>query len=176
MGSPGIPLAVWVIVGAQVNVAFAASCRAGLIGLAGTPCGAGMSAHPTPEQVAQLEYADLERLKFSRRKAEYLIDAARAIVRGELDLEGLAEEPASLALERLGAVRGLGPWSVQYLLMRAYGFEDCAPAGDSALASALERFFELETRPDPEETRSRMEPFAPQRSLATFHLWKTLSS
>ncbi len=167
---------VWVIVGAQVNTAFASACRGELIELAGTPCGDGFFAHPTPEQVARLEPPDLERLRFSRRKAEYLLDAARAIARGELELEDLAGQPAGVAQERLAAVRGLGPWSVQYLLMRAYGFEDCAPAGDSALALALQRFFALDARPDPEETRSLLEPFAPHRSLATYHLWRTLSS
>jgi AraC family transcriptional regulator of adaptative response / DNA-3-methyladenine glycosylase II len=95
-------------------------------------------------------------------------------VQGELDLDGMALEPVPAVEERLSAVRGLGPWSVQYLLMRAYGFGDCVPAGDSALATALERFFSRLRRPDPDETRALMEPFAPQRSLATYHLWKTL--
>jgi AraC family transcriptional regulator of adaptative response / DNA-3-methyladenine glycosylase II len=165
---------VWVIVGAQVNVAFAAGCRAELCVRAGTPCSDGLFAHPTPAQVAELELSELRRLRFSRRKAEYLLDAARAIVQGELDLDCLALEPVPAVDERLSAVRGLGPWSVQYLLMRAYGFEDCVPAGDSALATALERFFARPERPDPDETRELMEPFAPQRSLATYHLWKTL--
>ncbi len=165
---------VWVIVGAQVNVAFASACRGDLIERAGTACGPGLFAHPSPAQVARLEVADLERLRFSRRKAEYLLDSSRAIARGELDLENEAGEPAASVAERLGAVRGLGPWSVQYLLMRAHGFEDCVPAGDVALAAALQRFLGRSTRPDPEETRRALEPFAPHRSLACHHLWRTL--
>jgi AraC family transcriptional regulator, regulatory protein of adaptative response / DNA-3-methyladenine glycosylase II len=166
---------VWVVVGAQVNVSFAATCRAALIELAGTKLAGGFVAHPTPEEVARLDYADLTRRQYSRRKAEYLIDAARALVTGELDLEGGRLEPVPLVAERLGAVRGLGPWSVQYLLLRAYGFEDCAPIGDVALAEALKRFFELAERPDAARATELMEPFAPHRSLATYHLWKTLS-
>jgi AraC family transcriptional regulator of adaptative response / DNA-3-methyladenine glycosylase II len=166
---------VWVVVGAQVNVAFAATCRAALIGLAGTRLGA-LVAHPTPAQIAALDYADLERRQFSRRKAEYLIDAARAIAGGTLDLEGLRLEPVPLVEERLAAVRGLGPWSVQYLAMRAFGFEDCAPIGDVALAEALKRFFDLPERPDAAHATRLMEPFAPHRSLATLHLWKSLDA
>ena len=41
------------------------------------------------------------------------------------------------------AVRGLGPWSVEYLLMRGFGLADCVPAGDAALAKSLHDFFEL---------------------------------
>jgi len=167
---------VWVIVGAQVNVRFASVCRAALIELAGTPVGTDSRAHPTPEQVARLDYADLECRQFSRRKAEYLIDAARAIDAGELDLEGGRFEPVSLVEERLSAVRGLGPWSVQYLCLRAYGFEDCAPIGDVALAEALKRFHELPARPEADDAARLMEPFAPYRSLATAHLWRTLAS
>lgn len=166
---------VWVVVGAQVNVSFAATCRAALIERAGTRVD-DFVAHPTPAQVAALDYAELERRQFSRRKAEYLIDAARAIVAGELDLEGGRLEPVPLVAERLGAVRGLGPWSVQYLLMRAYGFEDCAPIGDVALAEALKRFFGLDERPDAPSATRLMESFAPHRSLATLHLWKSLPS
>lgn len=165
---------MWVVVGAQVNVAFAALCRAALIELAGTPVGDGRLAHPAPEAVARLDHGDLVRRKFSRRKAEYLIDAARAIVAGELDLEGLRAEPVPLVVERLGQVRGLGPWSVQYLCLRAYGFEDCAPLGDVALHEALRRFAGLAGRPDARAAAALMEPFAPHRSLATYHLWKSL--
>lgn len=165
---------VWVVVGAQVNVAFAATCRAALIELAGTPVGDGFVAHPAPAAVARLDHADLTRRQFSRRKAEYLIDAARAIEAGELELEGLRGEPVPQVVERLGRVRGLGPWSVQYLCLRAFGFEDCAPIGDVALHEALRRFAGLAERPDARAAATLMEPFAPHRSLATYHLWKSL--
>ena len=165
---------LWVIVGQQVNLAFASLCRARVIELAGEPAGDGFLAHPTPAAVAELDADDLFARQFSRRKAEYLLDTSRAITAGTLDLEGLATEPAGRIEETLGGVRGLGPWSVQYLLMRAFGLEDCVPVGDAGLVAALERFFHLEGRPDPEQTLRLMEPFAPARSLATFHLWKSL--
>ncbi len=165
----------WVIVGQQVNLAFAAACRARLIALAGRPAGDGSVAHPTPAEVARLDYADLEKLQFSRRKAEYLIDAARRVAAGELALEELGEADVDRAAEELGRLRGLGPWSIQVLLMRSLGFEDCVPVGDSGLGAALRRFFALDERPDERETLARMEPFVPWRSIATFHLWKSLT-
>jgi AraC family transcriptional regulator of adaptative response / DNA-3-methyladenine glycosylase II len=165
---------VWVIVGQQVNLTFASTCRNRLIELAGEPAGDGFITHPAAEAVAQLDYGDLEKCQYSRRKAEYVIDTSRLIARGSLDLEGLAAEPATTIEETLGAIRGLGPWSVQYLLMRSYGLEDCVPVGDAALVAALQKYFDLEQRPGPEETLRVMEPFAPHRSLATFHLWQSL--
>ena len=147
-----------------------------MIELAGRPVprADGFVAHPTPEEIAGLDYAELERRQFSRRKAEYVIDTARHIAAGDLPLEDLRHAPAGCVEETLGAVRGLGPWSVQYLLMRSFGLEDCVPIGDVALLQALKDFFELEERPDARRTVQLMEIFAPHRSLATFHLWRSL--
>jgi 3-methyladenine DNA glycosylase/8-oxoguanine DNA glycosylase len=86
----------------------------------------------------------------------------------------LRDEPVARIAKRLSDVRGLGPWSVQYLLMKSFGLADCVPAGDSGLATALQRFFALEARPGPARTIELMEAFAPHRSYATLHLWKSL--
>ena len=164
----------WSILGQQVNLPHAFRLRQRLIALAGAPAGRGLHAHPTPAAVARLDYRDLTRRQFSRRKAEYLIDLARQVVAGEHVPEELPTRPASQVETRLLAVRGLGPWSTHYVMMRACGFADCVPVGDTGLSTALQRFFDLDRRPDPTETRTLMEAFAPFRSLATFHLWMTL--
>jgi AraC family transcriptional regulator of adaptative response / DNA-3-methyladenine glycosylase II len=71
-------------------------------------------------------------------------------------------------------VRGLGPWSANYLMMRSFGFMDCVPFGDTGLLAGLVNLYSLEVRPDLRETKRLMAPFAPYRSLATFHLWQSL--
>ncbi len=164
----------WAIVGQQVNLAFAYRLRRVLAELCGQPIG-NLVAHPTPAAVSRLDYADLTRRQFSRRKAEYLIDTARLIDSGDLPLEQLREKPASDVQRRLLGVRGLGPWSVNYLMMRSLGFADCVPVGDAGLVNALRRFYNLDHRPNAAETLALMTPFAPFRSLATYHLWLTLS-
>jgi 3-methyladenine DNA glycosylase/8-oxoguanine DNA glycosylase len=119
--------------------------------------------------------SDLRVLRFSGRKAEYLIGLARAAVDGALDLDELDRAHAPAVEARMLALRGIGPWSSQYVLMRSLGFADCVPVGDAALTLALQRYFDLAERPDAARTRQLMERFAPWRSLATFHLWQTLS-
>lgn len=164
---------VWAIIGQQINLGFAYSLRRRLIRLTGTEAGR-LLVHPTAGNVAKLDYHDLTKLQFSRRKAEYLIDAARLITEDELDLESLAQQPAPLVEKRLLGVRGLGPWSTHYIMMRSCNFADCLPLGDSGLAEALQTFHQLELRPTPQVMESLMESFAPHRSLATFHLWSSL--
>jgi len=164
---------VWSIIGQQINLPFALRLRRRLIEKAGTPID-GLIVHPEPAAVARLDYSDLTSVQYSGRKAEYLIDTSRLVDRGDLTPETLNDEPATVVEQRLLAIRGFGPWSAQYVMMRACGFADCLPIGDSGLATALQQLHDLEQRPDPDETRRLMEPFAPYRSLATFHLWRML--
>ncbi len=167
----------WVIVGQQINLAFAYTLRRRLAEKTGVPVAGGIGgllAPPTAEGVANLTVEELAAVQFSRRKAEYLIGAARAIVAGELDLERLSRATPEEAEAGLVAVRGIGRWSAQYLMMRAFGLEDCVPVGDAGLVKGLARFFNLPDRPGPAETLELMRPFAPYRSWATFHLWQSL--
>ena len=162
---------LWTIAGQQVNLAFAYRLRRVVIELAGTPAGEGFIAHPTAAEVARLDYEDLTRRQWSRRKAEYVIDVARAVADGTFDAEALLDGPATAARETLESLRGFGVWSANYVMMRGCGFVDCVPLGDSGLATALEHFFALGHRPDRAETEELMRQFAPYRSLATFHFW-----
>jgi 3-methyladenine DNA glycosylase/8-oxoguanine DNA glycosylase len=163
---------VWAILGQQVNLSFAYALRRDLIRLIGLPAGQGLIAHPDAARIAELKVEDLLRLRFSRRKAEYLLHAAAEVAAGRLQLEG--RHTATTAARELLALRGCGPWTAQYVLMRGLGFRDCVPVGDAGLTLALQRWFGLETRPGGPETLRLMAPFAPHRSLATFHLWSSL--
>jgi AraC family transcriptional regulator of adaptative response / DNA-3-methyladenine glycosylase II len=166
----------WAIIGQQINLAFATSLRRSLIEIAGkmVPGSSGMRLHPDAAAVAALDPGDLTSQRFSRSKATYLIDAARLIASGQLDLAALANGSAPEAERQLLAIRGLGPWTSNYIMLRGFGFADAVPVGDSALATALQRFFERDARPDSRETAELMSPFAPHRSLATCHFWASL--
>ncbi|MEO5960621.1 MAG: helix-turn-helix domain-containing protein, partial [Opitutaceae bacterium] len=163
---------LWSIVGQQINFPFACLLKRRLFERAGTPIDAGLFAPPSPAAVAALAPADLVAAQFSRQKASYLIDTSRLIVEGKLDLESLPALSATRAERTLLAIRGLGPWSVNYLMMRALGFPDCVPLGDTGVTSGLQAALKLEKRPDVDATRRLMAVFSPYRSLATAHLWQ----
>lgn len=161
----------WAIIGQQINLYFAYRLREDLVRLAGRPAGRGLYAHPAAEAVAALDYADLQRLRFSRRKAEYLIDAARLLAGGGLALEeGML--PVDELLERLLGIRGIGVWSANYLALRAMARQDCVPLGDTGLAAGLQEFLHLPARPANSEVERLMEDFKPYRGFVTFHLWQ----
>ena len=180
-GRPGLRLAgtpsildglFWSIIGQQINLPFACVLKRRLVENTGTRLAGGLYCIPTAAAVARLEPSDMRPWQYSRQKAEYLIGAARLVAGGELDLGALPRMSATRAERTLLAVRGLGPWSVNYLMMRSLGFADCVPLGDTGVTSGLQTLFKLEERPDVDATRRLMSVFSPHRSLATAHLWQ----
>lgn len=166
----------WAVIGQQINLTFAAALRRAMIERAGVlDAASGLYAHPDPARVAALEMDDLTALRFSRSKASYLIGVARLITEGGLSLDDLARGSAADAESALVAVRGIGTWTARYILLRGFGFPDMAPIGDSGLATALQRLHGLAERPDIKAQEASMQAFAPHRSLATTHLWASLS-
>ena len=163
---------LWSIIGQQINFPFACLLKRRLIERVSLPLANGLYAPPTPDAIAMLEPADLLSLQFSRQKADYVISTAQLITQGKLDLSALRAMSATRAERTLLAIRGLGPWSVNYLMMRALGFPDCVPLGDTGVTSGLQALLKLEERPEIDATRRLMAVFSPYRSLATAHLWQ----
>jgi AraC family transcriptional regulator of adaptative response / DNA-3-methyladenine glycosylase II len=162
---------LWVIVGQQVNFRFAAALRARVTESVGVKI-RDMVCMAEPSAVAALTPPDLLALQFSRQKADYLISVAGLVANGSLDMSKLSVGSATSASRTLTAVRGLGVWSVNYLMMRTLGFADCVPLGDTGIRSGCRKLFELDHEPKPEECDALLKPFSPYRSLACYHLWR----
>ena len=166
----------WAIMGQQISLKAAVSLRRSLISAYGRRHESGLRAHPAADVVAPLASDDLRALGFSRSKAEYLIAAAQAVASGTVPLDAWAGNRGSVSALRaarvLSSVRGIGPWTVQYVFLRGFGYADCLPAGDAGLAQGLERL--TGERPAEPAIRTLMARFAPYRSLATCHVWASL--
>ncbi len=166
----------WAIIGQQINLAFAYTLRRRLMEKVCVRAGGDVYELPSAAAVAGLEPRDLTALQFSNAKAEYLIGAARLVTMGQLSSVSLGRMSAEHIERDLMNVRGIGPWSAHYIMMRCLGFMDCLPIGDTGLTTGLKRVFSLAERPGKAETIALMRRFSPYRTLATFHLWHSLSS
>lgn len=83
---------------------------------------------PTAEAIARLEVEEMRIWQFSQRKAECIIDFARAVVSGTVDLERLQAMEDEEVIEYLSKLRGIGRWTVGCLLLisgYAMGFSWC---------------------------------------------------
>lgn len=155
----------WAVMGQQVNLTFALQLRRTFIELADVRRD-GEFYYPDALAASAIRAEDMTGRKFSGAKAQTLVRLARLVADGELDLESL--EP-----ERLLQVKGVGPWTVQYTLLRGYGSPDCSLHGDAAVKKALQQVFGT-----PLEARSAEQLLAryqPHRSLTAAHCWAALS-
>ena len=125
----------------------------------------------TPETIACLDVDALRALGFSRQKAAYALGLARDILEGRVNLDSLPQLDDEAAIEHLTQIRGIGRWSAEVYLLFALGRPDIWPAGDLALAVAMQRLKRLRRRPDPKRLIRLAEPWRPYRGAAAHFLW-----
>ena len=164
----------WAIIGQQINLPFAISLRRTFILQAGRQHGSGLWCYPEARDVARLEIEDLTSRKFSRAKAETLLRLARLVDEGTLSLELPASGDVAAMSQALLAVKGIGPWTVNYALLRGYGYADCSLHGDVAIRAALQKLLGEESKPDMARTEQWLRQYAPHRTMAAAHLWASL--
>ncbi len=129
---------------------------------------------PAAEALAEATVEDLFALQFSRRKAEYVIEASRAIATGALDERQLRALPDEAIVERLLRQRGLGLWTAQWALIRGFGRPDAVPMGDVGVRRAVGMFYPVAGGPSAKATDEEVariaENWRPFRSLGTHYL------
>lgn len=114
--------------------------------------------------------SSLRSLGVTRQKAHYCVQLAQAFTHGELnDIAKMNDEDAHQALLR---IKGVGPWTANIYLLMALRRPDIWPDGDVALASAVGRLRNLNTRPSFPDLAKIAEAWRPYRSVAARMLWQ----
>jgi DNA-3-methyladenine glycosylase II len=163
----------WAVIGQQINLPFAIALRRSFIERAGRRHASGLWCYPEPADVARMDPSQLTTRKFSRAKAETLLLLGCLAADGTLDLARDAD-PAEVA-PRLLAVKGIGPWTVNYALLRGWGYPDCSLHGDVAVRSAIGRLLGRPDKPDLREAEAFLLRYRPHRTMAAAHLWASLA-
>ena len=164
----------WAIIGQQINLPFAIALRRSFILQAGRRHSSGLWCYPEAFDVARLELAELTSRKFSRAKAETLLRLARLVDSSGLTLALPPSGDVAPVSSALLAIKGIGPWTVNYALLRGYGYADCSLHGDVAIRTALQRLLGEPARPEIARTEKWLAHYAPQRTMAAAHLWASL--
>ena len=164
----------WAIIGQQINLPFAISLRRTFILQAGRRHSSGLWCYPEARDVAQLQVEELTSRKFSRAKADTVLRLARLVDEGALSLELPPSGDVAAISQALLDVKGIGPWTVNYALLRGYGYADCSLHGDVAIRAALQKLLGEVTKPDMARTEQWLRQYAPHRTMAAAHLWASL--
>ncbi len=125
---------------------------------------------PTPRRLSESSVAELMTCGLSQRKAEYVKGVAYEVANGLLDLGRLAAMSDEDVRFRLLQIRGLGPWSAEYFLVRGLSRPDRVPADDLGIRSVVGRYLGRGQRLSPQGTLRKLSAFKPYRGLAAFYL------
>ena len=134
----------------------------------------GVPFYPTPETISQLKPEQLRDLKFSQRKAEYVIGLGQKIANKELNLAELAKLSDEEIKKELVKIRGIGPWTAQSFLMSGLGRANLFPMADIGIQNAIKKLFALELKPTKEEMLEYSREWEPYLSYATLYLWRSI--
>jgi AraC family transcriptional regulator of adaptative response / DNA-3-methyladenine glycosylase II len=164
--------AVRAVLGQQISVSAARTLAGRLVARFGFPLNLRDAtqvpgfAWPDAARLAGLRAEAVAAIGLPRARAQTVLELARAVAGGAVVLDWRADPGATR--EALMGIPGIGPWTAQYIEMRALGWPDAFPAGDLGLRKALGGLSIA-------ECSARAECWRPFRAYAAAHLWLGLS-
>lgn len=164
----GFELLIRAILGQQISVAAATTLTGRIAKTFGeaieTPVPEVERHFPTPTRLLEAGVTGLRKLGIIRARAECLIGVAEATASGALCLCPGSEPDG--AMRRLQECAGIGPWTAQYVAMRALRWPDAFPESDLGLRRALGMM-------PARQLKTRAEAWRPWRAYAAMTLWQS---
>lgn len=168
----------WGIIGQQINLAFAYTLKRRFVERFGDFVeweGKKYWIFPAYERIAMLSPDDLADIKMTLKKSEYIIGIAQLMASGELSKEKLLNLACFKEAEKsLIKIRGIGPWTANYVLMRCLRFPTAFPIDDVGLHNAIKHLTGSERKPTKEELLSYSLSWEDWQAYATFYFWRVL--
>jgi len=128
---------------------------------------------PCAAEVLATDAATLRRAGFSRPKAAYIHDLATRMQAGTVpeleEVDGLTDEEI---LSRLTAIKGIGRWTVEMLLIFNLGRPDVLPVHDLSIRKGFKIVFNKRKPPEPKGLERYGERWRPYRTTAALYLWR----
>jgi AraC family transcriptional regulator of adaptative response / DNA-3-methyladenine glycosylase II len=165
----GAEFAVRAVLGQQVSTAAARTHTARLVLAHGQPCADpdGGLTHLFPEPAALAEL-DPETLAMPRSRRNTLLTLVRALAAGDLELDQGSDR--ARCRRQLHALPGIGPWTVESVLMRSLGDPDAFIGTDLGIRAAGKALGLATDR----AVAARADRWRPYRAYAVQYLWATL--
>lgn len=130
---------------------------------------------PEPGALLALPDGSLRGAGLSASKVAALRDLATKVRAGAVPtLEEMASMDEEEIVERLTAVRGIGRWSAEMLMMFTLGRPDVLPIGDYGVRNGVRLTYGLLEMPTPEEVEKRGARWRPWRTVASWYLWRSV--
>lgn len=167
----------WAIMGQQVNLNFAYKLKKRFVESFGECIrfqGRIFWIYPTYSTIATIDVESLKKLQFTTRKAEYVIGVAKIMASRELTKEQLHSLDYQQMKNTLMAIRGIGAWSADYVIMKCLYQTEAFPIADVGLHNALKCQLNMERKPTLEEIKEIFINWQDWQAYAVFYLWRSL--
>jgi DNA-3-methyladenine glycosylase II len=128
-----------------------------------------------PKTVLEIPDELMRSAGLSRAKTAAIKDLASKTLDGSVPhQDSLSPLSDQEIIDRLTAVKGVGPWSVKMYLMFRLGRPDVLPQTDLGIRKGIMRTYGLKTLPTPKEVITIAESWRPYRTLASWYIWRSL--
>jgi DNA-3-methyladenine glycosylase II len=131
---------------------------------------------PSPQDVVKTPFDKLRSVGLSRAKATYIQDLASKILDGSVDPLRLADMSDQEVINHLTAVKGIGRWTAEMVLLFDLGRLDVLPVDDLGVRKGFQRIYGLKGLPKPEQMIKIAEKWRPYRSVGTWYMWKAMDT
>lgn len=161
----------WAIIGQQISVAAALNVRRRFIELAGVQHSSGLWCYPDAQRVAQVSIEELRGVGLSQNKARAMAQVSQLLSSECLRFpEQISADNVEQLRTNLLSITGVGPWTVNYTLMRGFAWLDGSLHGDAAVRRYLQVLLKQEQL-SAKQTEQWLVQFSPWRALVAAHLW-----
>ena len=147
--------------------------RRRFIELSGIQHSSGLYCYPDAHTVAQLTIEHLRRACLSQNKSRAIATLSKQLSSNQLHFpeQVTADTIKQLRSELLG-ISGVGPWTVNYTLMRGFAWLDGSLHGDAAVRRYLQLLLNKESL-SAKQAEQWLQQFSPWRALVAAHLWQS---
>ncbi len=114
----------------------------------GVSFSSGSRAFPRPADLAKAHPSELRSMGYSLRKADMILELAKAVTDDRIDLEKIEGLDDQSAIDFLTGLKGIGRWSAQYVLLRGSRRLNVFPADDVGFQNKLGKWLHLDEQLD----------------------------
>ncbi len=149
------------IIGQQISTSAQSTVWNRLISLVGTV---------NAQTLLALSREELQRIGTSFRKVDYILDFSQRVHQGTFDVEGLWDLPDERVIKELTALKGIGVWTVEMIMMFCMRRPDVVSYGDLAILRGM-RMLYRHPKIDRQMFDKYRQRYSPHGTVASLYLW-----
>ncbi len=127
---------------------------------------------PTPQALLKINVHKLRAAGLSVQKIQYMRDLAEKCIEGTIDPRRFPKMSSAEIIEHLVAVKGVGVWTAQMVLIFTLQRLDVWPTGDLGVQKGFQKVYDLARLPTKKEMEKAADAWRGHESIAAWYFWR----